>query len=468
MSYKYQAVKHSENHYVLPKIKDMKTDVHAFLSDDLYASSDEEAWAQIAHGASVEGVTGAYLMPDTHLGFGVPIGSVIVTDNTILQCGSGYDINCGVLYLKLNGISATDIKGKYERGRWIKQLEKRIAFGKGSSHPELAKKYSKSKCDDVLRFGAKALNIKADVCERQYIEIPTDLDLNKISMAYDKVQPQLGSVGGGNHFIELQVDSNDGSVWAMVHCGSRGFGWQVANYFFYQGARLRGLPSNRREESWLYVDEPLGQEYWSYHNAAANFAIANRHVIVDAVREASADVFKADAEVYYEISHNLVQKETIVLPDGSTKKGFVHRKGATRAFPAGHPDLVGTKWETTGHPVCIPGSMFTGGAILFPKENAYISGCSVNHGSGRILARGKAKRELENEQQGIDDEMRTVKRSFAGVEIEGVVGNWRNTPLDECGRVYKDLDSVLEVLSNLNIAKVERRLYPVANLKGSD
>ncbi len=113
----------------------------------------------------------------------------------------------------------------------------------------------------------------------------------------------------------------------MIHCGSRGYGWQTANHFFYEGAELRGLPKNRREDSWLRVDEPLGREYWAHHNSAANYAVANRHIIVHGVEEALESVFGAKAEVYYEISHNLVQEETLVLPDGSTKRGFVHRKG---------------------------------------------------------------------------------------------------------------------------------------------
>jgi tRNA-splicing ligase RtcB len=119
-------------------------------------------------------------------------------------------------------------------------------------------------------------------------------------------------------------------------------------------------------------------------------------IIVNGVRAATQDVFGADVDVYYEISHNLVQAETLVLPDGTTKKGFVHRKGATRASPAGHPDLAGTRWETTGHPCLIPGSMYEGAAILFRLAGAHKSAFSVNHGSGRLLARGEAKRKLEH------------------------------------------------------------------------
>lgn len=157
-----------------------------------------------------------------------------------------------------------------------------------------------------------------------------------------------------------------------------------------------------------------------------------------------------------------------MLPDGTTKTGFVHRKGATRAFPAGHPDLVGTQWAKTGHPCLVPGSMLDGAAILYPLEGAYRSGCSVNHGSGRVMARGRAKRELKSRHDAIDAEMRDTVRVLGGVSIRGIIGNTRRTPLDECGHVYKDLNDVLRVLEAEGIARVAHRLYPVANIKGMD
>jgi len=468
MSFKYIAQKVGPNHYVLPRVAGMKVEAHAFLSDALYEASEESMWSQIVNGASYEGVTGAYLMPDCHMGYGVPVGSVIVTDGTVIQAGSGYDISCGVLYMKVPGLTAEGVRDRELRAKWVTEVEKRVATGVGSDRPKHMPHFSVNKADEILRYGARALGVRAELCERQFIQIPDDTDLGHVKRAYEKVIPQLGSVGGGNHFIEMQVDASDGSVWVMIHCGSRGYGWQVANHFFYKGAEVRGIPENRREDSWLRLDEQVGKDYWKYHNSAANFAVANRHIIVRGVQAALEEVFKVEGEVFYEISHNLVQEETLVLPDGTHKKGFVHRKGATRAFPAGHPDLVGTKWETTGHPCCIPGSMYDGAAILYPLENAYASGCSVNHGSGRVLGRGMAKRQLEARQDDIDSEMRDVRRTFAGVEVVGIVGNTPKTPLDECKHVYKDLDVVLNVLEEERIARVAHRMYPVANIKGTD
>lgn len=466
MSYKYAVEKHSNNHYVLPKVGNMKVDVHAFLSEKLYNLSEENMWQQIVNGASYEGVIGAYLLPDCHLGYGVPVGSCIVTEDTIIQASVGYDINCGILSIKVPGLTAKDIVDQSVRRAWINEVEKRVATGVGSNRPSLMPKFSSKKIDDVLRYGAKAINVKADICERQYIPVDDNVDLHKIQRAYDKAIPQLGSVGSGNHYIELQVDSITSEVWVMIHCGSRGYGYQTADHFFYESAQLRGIAKNQRESSWLRIDEDLGKEYWNYHNTAANYAIVNRHIIVNGVQEALQEIFKCTGEVFYEISHNLIQKETIKLPDGSFKKGFVHRKGATRAFPAGHPDLVDTIWKDTGHPTLIPGSMFDGAAILFPADGAYKSGCSVNHGSGRLLGRGVAKKTLDQTQ--INQEMQNVVRKFGDVEIHGILTNSRDTPLDECKHVYKNLDDVLSVLTEEGIATISNRLYPVANLKGID
>ena len=468
ISLKSSVTKAGTAHYVLPKTGLMKVDAHAFLSEPLFEASEEAIWTQIQNGASYEGVIGAYLLPDAHSGYGVPIGSCLVTDRTIIQGCSGFDVGCGVLGMTTS-LHASDIADKSKRRQWISEIERRMSMGKGSHRADLMVKYSGEQAEEILRFGAKALGVEDVVCERQYIPVGEAFDSKRIDRAHSLIVPQLGSLGSGNHFCELQCDEETGQVFIMVHCGSRGYGWQTANHYFHKGAELRGLPDNRREDSWLYADEPLGKEYWAHHNSAANFAVANRHIIVDGVRTATWAVFgNAEIDVYYEISHNLVQEETLVLPDGSARRGFVHRKGATRAFPAGHPDLVGTRWEKTGHPCLIAGSMISGAAIVFPQDGAYKSSCTVNHGSGRVLGRKEAQRQLGPKQSLINSEMRDVVRTFGGVEVVGILSNHRDVPIDESGRCYKDLDEVLSVLEAENIGKVVQRLWPVANLKGAD
>src|SRR4051812_4230912 len=331
MSLKQSVERVSANHYVLSRTGAMKVEAHAFFSEGLFERSEEPMWGQLAQAASYEGVTGAYLMPDAHLGYGVPVGCVVVTDDVIIQAGSGYDISCGVVYMKAKGLHAEDVASLEKRRAWIDAVERRVATGVGARTPSQGKRIPQRKADEILRHGAKAIGVRADLCERQFIPVPEDTRVDDIPSAYAKAAPQLGSVGGGNHFVEMQVDRDTGEVWVMIHCGSRGYGWQTANHFFYEGAKLRGIPKGKREESFLYASEPLGKEYWAHHNSAANFALANRHIIAEGVNDALEEVFGVRAEVYFEISHNLVQEETILLPDGTTKRGFVHRKGATRA-----------------------------------------------------------------------------------------------------------------------------------------
>src|SRR5690606_15652290 len=149
---------------------------------------------------------------------------------------------CGVVYLRVPGLHAADVADAAKRKRWIDEVELRVATGIGSHRPKHMPRMSEAKVEDILRYGAKAIGVPADLCERQYIEVDESaLVTERIPRARDKARPQLGSVGGGNHFVEMQVDRDDGSVWIMIHCGSRGYGWQTANHYFFAGAAQRGL-----------------------------------------------------------------------------------------------------------------------------------------------------------------------------------------------------------------------------------
>jgi tRNA-splicing ligase RtcB len=264
---------------------------------------------------------------------------------------------------------------------------------------------------------------------------------------------QMGSLGGGNHFIELQRSEQTGTLFLQVHTGSRGFGHGLATNFFEMA---------REEHPELMKDIDLGyftpesRHYRDYLNAVAaggNFAILNRLVIFEQVSEAFREVFGEELELVYEISHNLVQKEW--HPEFGDV--WVHRKGATRAFPAGHPFLKGTAWEETGHPVLIPGSNKDWSYILRPLEGASRSGFSVNHGAGRRISRGEANRTLSQRQ--MDDEYRE-----AGV----VVNADGRVPLDEAAPCYKPSEEVLAAVVGAGLAEVEHRLWPLASLKGVD
>ncbi|MCP3102527.1 RtcB family protein [Myxococcus sp. K15C18031901] len=450
MSWKQRLEKAAEGHYVLPKTKTMKVDADLFLSDKLLWGEGPElpgledtVFDQVVNAASFPGVTRVAVTPDCHVGYGVPIGTVVETDGILLPTAAGYDIGCGMVQLQTT-LTAEDVADPAKRREWINEVTRRIAVGVGASRVQKQRRVSDKAFADVVRHGAKALGRGSAVTERDFVPVEDDrVDIP--DRAYEK-RGQLGSLGGGNHFTEMQVDEDD-RVWVMLHTGSRGFGWNIAKHFFVAGAAQLGLKSRSEDFVWLDADSPMGRQYWNLHNMAANFAVANRLIIGEAVCAALEEVFGGTASIYYEISHNLIQKEA---------GKFVARKGATRAFPAGHPALKRTPWEDSGHPILIPGSMETGSAILFAEEGAAKSIYSVNHGSGRRLSRGEARRVL---QQGPTDE----RMAQAGILL-----NTRHTPLDESGPCYKNLDDVLETVEMAKLARVARRLKPVACIKGAD
>jgi tRNA-splicing ligase RtcB len=440
----------ADGHFVLPKTKTMQVDAHLFLSDKLLWGEgpenpglEEGVFDQVVNAASFPGVTRVAVTPDCHLGYGVPIGTVVETDGILLPTAAGYDIGCGMVQLQTT-LTLEDIADKEKRRRWIDEVTKRIAVGVGASRVQKQRRVDSRTFSEVVRHGAKALGRTASVTERDFI--PVEDDRVDIPERAREKRDQLGSLGGGNHFTEMQVDQ-DGRVWVMLHTGSRGFGWNIAKHFFVAGAEALGLSRRSEDSIWLDAASRLGREYWNLHNMAANFAVANRLIIGEAVCAALEEVFGGTADIYYEISHNLIQKES---------GKFVARKGATRAFPGGHPALRGTRWEKSGHPILIPGSMETGSAILFAEPGASQSIYSVNHGSGRRMSRGEARRVLKQEE--------TDKRMAEA----GILLNTRQTPLDESGPCYKNLDDVLDTVEMAGLARVEKRLKPVACIKGAD
>lgn len=450
MGWMQRLEKVGEGHFVLPKTKTMRVEAHLFLSDKLLWGEGPEAlgleeavFDQVVNAASFPGVTRVAVTPDCHVGYGVPIGTVVETEGILLPTAAGYDIGCGMVQLQTS-LMAQDVADPAKRRQWIDAVTQRIAVGVGASRVQKQRKIDARTFAEVVRHGAKALGRNASTTERDFIPVEDDrVDIPK--KAYEK-REQLGSLGGGNHFTEMQVDEN-GRVWVMLHTGSRGFGWNIAKHYFIEGANLLGLGRHSEDAIWLEADSKLGREYWNLHNMAANFAVANRLLIGEAVCSAIEEVFGGTASIYYEISHNLIQREA---------GKFVARKGATRAFPGGHPALTGTPWAKSGHPILIPGSMETGSAILFAQKGAEQSIYSVNHGAGRRLSRGQARRELDQAE------------TDARMKEAGILLNTRTTPLDESGPCYKNLDDVLSTVEMAGLATVARRLKPVACIKGAD
>jgi tRNA-splicing ligase RtcB (3'-phosphate/5'-hydroxy nucleic acid ligase) len=252
----------------------------------------------------------------------------------------------------------------------------------------------------------------------------------------------------------LQYDQ-DGKLWVMVHTGSRGFGYQLAHHYMMLARdemRKQGIRGGL-DATYFLPDSPHWRGYKNAVAAGANFAIANRLVLWEQIGTAFRRVFGQEPELVYEISHNLAQQET--MPDG--REAWIHRKGATRAFPAGHPDLVGTPWETTGHPVLIPGSMGDKSYVLLPKAGAAKSLYSVNHGCGRRMSRSEARQRLS--QSGVNKQMKN---------LNVIVNGGGDVPIDESPDVYKSAATVIDAVVSAGLAEVQTVLTPIASLKGVD
>ena len=450
MSFKYAAHKISDYEWILDK--GVSKPIRIFMNQTIYDASEEEMWKQAVWATTIPSVEHIIVTPDGHTGYGVPVGLVIATKNYIAPCAAGFDIGCGMALLKTN-LTKEDIAPKEKRRAWIRAVEDRVASGMGTHQSPLQKKIKMGSFQDILQNGINAFDYVPKSVKERFERINHKVvKYEQYKRAEERGLPSLGSLGGGNHFLELQQDS-EGNVWVMIHTGSRGYGHQIATNFFNEGLEWwnEAYPDNKlgkgqKELISFPVDSPIGQRYYNAMNQAANYAIANRFIISMSIMDAIQEVFKGDTEVFYEISHNLVQPESGL---------FVHRKGATRALTAGHPLLINTQYEKTGHPVLIPGSMGTSSAVLMPEDSAR-SLYSVNHGCGRVMSRGNAKRTFDQE---------TVNKEMDDMDI---LYNSRNVPIDESLRCYKDIDQVLETVEGAKLAKVCIRLYPRAVIKGND
>jgi tRNA-splicing ligase RtcB len=341
------------------------------------------------------------------------------------------------------------IRSKEIRRKWIDAVLQRVALGCGREQMPQQYKVNDKKLKEILVNGSLAFETKnLDKFEKTNHPVKEYVHYEK---AYNRGYYQLSSLGGGNHFCELQQDLT-GNIWIMIHTGSRGYGHQIATDFFNEGLawhnsnNTQKLAPKDKELINFPVDSDIGKRYLNAMNQAANFALVNRYLIYKAIEEATIEVFNDCPEIVYEISHNLVQFENNL---------WIHRKGATRAFPKGSPLLKGSCYESTGHPILIPGSMGTASAILY-AEDSEKSLYSINHGCGRVMSRGFAKRNLV--QSTVDKEMDDLD----------ILYNTRHVPIDECMHAYKDIGEVLKTVEDANLAKVAINLIPRAVIKGFD
>jgi tRNA-splicing ligase RtcB len=420
--------------------------VRIFMTEALWDEMEESLGEQIRNAHGFPGVVDVAITPDAHTGYGVPVGCVMATRGTLAMGPVGYDIGCGIAALR--STVPRDAATPERVRTFSREVMRRVGLGAGSRGQSV----SNERFQEVVRGGAEALGARRGTAERDRIPVEDGWDVPKKSRAW-RGQQQLGSLGGGNHFIELQHDG--ARLWVMFHTGSRGFGHGLASYYFERASEELGL---RRGQMDLGYFEPGSRNHRDYRNAVAaggNFAIANRLIIGGEVGAAFGEVFGAEPELVYEISHNLVQEET--HPDLFPHPVWIHRKGATRALPAGHPMLSGTRWQDTGHPVLIPGSMGDTSFVLRPLPGAARSLYSVNHGCGRRKSRSAARRDIT--QAEADRKMRDL-----GV----MVNAGSHVPVDESPDCYKSAEEVIRAVTEAGLAEVEVRLSPIASIKGND
>lgn len=421
-------------------------EVRIFMTDGLWKEMEQSLGEQIRNARRFPGVVDVAITPDAHTGYGVPVGCVMATRGTLAMGPVGYDIGCGIAALR------SDVPrdaAEPERVRsFSREVMRRVGLGAGSRGQSV----SSQRFQEVVRGGAEALGARRGTAERDRIPVDDDWDIPKDSRAW-RGQKQLGSLGGGNHFIELQHDGS--RLWVMFHTGSRGFGHGLAAYYFEKARAELGLGRGQMDLGYF---EPRSRHHRDYKNAVAaggNFAIANRLIIGHEVGAAFAEAFGSEPELVYEISHNLVQEET--HPDLFPHPVWIHRKGATRALPSGHPMLAGTRWAETGHPVLIPGSMGDTSYVLRPLPGAARCLYSVNHGCGRRMSRSAARRDIP--QAEADRRMR---------ELGVMVNAGSHVPVDESPACYKPAEEVIRAVTEAGLAEVEVRLSPIASIKGND
>jgi tRNA-splicing ligase RtcB len=436
----------------------------------------EGALEQIANVACLPGILKhSYAMPDVHWGYGFPIGGVAafsMDDGIISPGGVGYDISCGVRVM-LTFLDQDEVKPHIDE--LTAAIFTKVPCGVGSKG---AIKIGESDLLDVLANGAlwavkKGYGTKEDLeCIEESGRLPHANASYVSKKALERGKPQLGTLGSGNHFLEIQVIDeiydenvarrfglNLGQVTVMIHCGSRGLGHQVCDDYIKVMLRAMtkyGIKVPDRQLCCAPLKSQEAREYLGAMQAAANYALANREIIGHMVRDVFLRFFpKAELKLLYDVSHNMAHIEKHEL-DGVIMDVCVHRKGATRAFPPDHPSLP-EKYRPVGQPVIIPGSMGTESYILVGTkrgmEECFASTC---HGAGRVLSRKAAMK---------SEDADTVLKRLEQKGIK-VMADQMGTIREEIPEAYKDVSRVVDVVEKAGISRKVARLRPLAVIKG--
>lgn len=462
--------------------KGMRVDGIIFASEHMINEiKKDNAPEQVANVAFLPGIIRAsYAMPDIHWGYGFPIGGVAAFDydeGIISPGGVGYDINCGVKMLRTN-LTIKEVQPKIRE--LIDAIFREVPSGVGS---EGKIKLNRNELNNVLAEGAKWAVSNGYGWEEDLERIEENgkipgADPSKVSdRAKSRGAPQLGSLGAGNHFLEVQVVDKifipeiakkfgimeEGQITVMIHTGSRGLGHQVATDYIeiMESATKKyniNLPDKQLASAPIHSKE--AQDYISAMAAAANFGFVNRQMINHWARTAFEKIFNASAEdlgmhVIYSLAHNIAKIEEYEI-DGKKRKVVVHRKGATRAFPAGHPALPNIYMDI-GQPVLIPGDMGRASYLLVGTEQAMNETFgSTCHGAGRILSRNEALRRYRGEQVKKDLLQRGIYVKSASSDVAA----------EEAPGAYKNVDDVVEAVQGANISRIVVRMRPIGVMKG--
>jgi tRNA-splicing ligase RtcB len=457
--------------------------VRIIATEALLQGMDDMVFRQAANVATLPGIVGhSFVMPDAHWGYGFPIGVVAAMDpatGVISPGGIGFDINCG-MRLVLTDLTLEEVRPKLHE--LVDLLYQRVPAGVGCRG---SLDLSAAEFAEVLEQGARW-------CVRRGYGTEEDLDRTEeggclggadatavSARAIERGHRQIGTLGSGNHYLEIQVARPEhvidaglaaslgpirpNQVAVMFHCGSRGFGHQVASEYLqiFLGAMTAkyGLEIIDRELACAPFASPEGQRYFAVMQCAANMSFANRQVILHRIREVFAAVFGRDPadlglRMVYDVAHNTAKLETHVV-DGRPRQLLVHRKGATRAFGAGHAELPPT-YRETGQPVIIGGSMETGSCLLTGMASGAACFFSTAHGSGRTMSRARAKRSFRGRELQRDMEERGIY--VRTVSYSGLA--------EEAGAAYKDIDAVVEATERAGLSRRVVRFTPIGNVKG--
>ncbi len=454
---------------------------------DIYADMEmlgrmrsDRTLRQAANAAMLPGLaSNMMVMPDGHEGYGFPVGGVEAFDahEGIISPGAiGFDINCGVRLIKTD-LSEDEIRKNV--GKLADSLFKNVPSGVGSKmHLGFSQKELERVCEEGVNFIIdKGYGTEKDIEHTEENGMMEGADFSKVSDdAKARGLFQLGTLGAGNHFLEVQkveklfdkdtaegYGLREGQAVIMVHTGSRGFGHQICSDYLrtlveYQSRN--NIVLQDPELSYADIGSKEADAYLGAMKCAVNYAFTNRQIITSSIRKSFEEVFGKDSEdlgmgLLYDVSHNIAKLEEHKV-EGMRKKVYVHRKGATRAFPKGHRD-VPKAYRSLGQPVLIPGSMTTGSYVLVGTESAmeqtFGSSC---HGAGRVMSRHQAIREIPTSKT-----MNELRRKRVEIRIRT-----KKLVSEEAEWAYKKIDDVVQVVEKAGIAKIVARCAPIAVIKG--